>query len=383
MTTDVNATDSTQVQLPAPTAPSAASRRKRILQLALQLIVGFALGGSTYFFIPKRQPGEAHLPLWQALLVPFVFAALFFFVLAFHEFGHFVGGKLAGMRFLLFIVGPLRIHRAGEAVKVGFNRSLQLAGGLCGMVPADTTNLIPRMAILVAGGPTASVVLSLVAALLLRAAIGPRDILFGLTFFSGLIALATLLPMKTGSFYTDGSRLLMLWKGGPAAERWAALASLIGQAQAGIRPRDYTPSLVDAVIGQTNESFDGVSAAITAYAWHIDRGEIDQARAALNYAVAYRESWPKPYQANLLAEDLYLNSVQGLPTLDLESRRALVAKSPTVEKYLRFRVEAAVLAYEGKKSEAQTAIASAMDALKKAPHAADFERDLLARIPLA
>jgi hypothetical protein len=198
-----------------------------------------------------------------------------------------------------------------------------------------------------------------------------------------MVAIATLLPMKTGSFYTDGSRLLMLRKGGEEAERWAAMAALTGMNQAGVRPREYDAGLLTKVLDGKDESFDGVGAALIAYAWHLDRGEMEQAQRALTYAVTYRDCWPKPFHPFIFAEELYLNSIHGVPTPEQEMRLARVKASQPVEKHMRLRAEAAILSFEGKYEEARNVMAEAEAALGRVPHLAPFERDLLARIPLS
>lgn len=71
--------------------------------------------------------GEANLSLW--ILIPALVLSLLF-VLAFHEAGHVVGGKLVGFRFVLFIVGPFKLHSTESGVRLGLNRSLTMAGGL-------------------------------------------------------------------------------------------------------------------------------------------------------------------------------------------------------------------------------------------------------------
>ncbi|MGK7312515.1 MAG: hypothetical protein ACN0LA_09770 [Candidatus Longimicrobiales bacterium M2_2A_002] len=79
-------------------------------------------------------------------------------VLAVHEAGHLLAGRLVGFRFLLFIVGPLRVAREGDRVQVGWNRSLSLAGWLAatGPTPDRLERLRRRTAIMVAGGPLTS-----------------------------------------------------------------------------------------------------------------------------------------------------------------------------------------------------------------------------------
>ena len=236
----------------APLSPSRTSDwPKRLTRIALGIAVGVAaarlglrLGGS----MRAGGAGSLQLDLWQlALVIAFCLLALLLVLLA-HEVGHLVGGRLVGFRAFLLIVGPLRLEKSESGWGMHLSTSLALFGGLAGSAATDARDLKRRTAVMVAGGPVASVVLALGAWLALRAFdLVPFDASASfasfVTFFtlqmiagtSAAIALATLVPMTTSGFLTDGARLLRLWRGGPVAERDSAIQAIMGSSLSGVR----------------------------------------------------------------------------------------------------------------------------------------------------
>lgn len=314
--------------------------------------VGYALGGSL-----KRSGGAPAPPAWQLLLIfPATLLAI-----AWHELGHLAGGWLSGFRLVLFIVGPLAIERLYGRLRFRFNKSLHLWGGLAASAPLDGLPRDPRfmrwaLVRIVAGGPLFSL---LGGGLLL-----PALLWFGWTTLAGsllamvgalslCIALATLMPLATGGFRSDGARLLQMLRGGPEADRWAHLAILSGLSQTS-RPRDWPTALVVACSGPGAPGFDAVSAAWMRALHHQDRGELSEARTWIGEALANQDHWPKPARAFLHATAAYLHALAGDAA---EARRQLAAVEGagfSVREQLLL-AEAAVLLAEKRCTEAAAA----------------------------
>src|SRR5690606_38658246 len=91
-------------------------------------------------------------------LVVVLAVAVYVACIAVHEAGHLLAGRLMGYRPLLFIAGPFRIERVGDAIRFGLNRSIALAGGLAVCVPVGLDDLRRRTLVMAAGGPVASLV---------------------------------------------------------------------------------------------------------------------------------------------------------------------------------------------------------------------------------
>src|SRR5579883_2023855 len=80
-------------------------------------IIGFlAARYASPFFSALGTPGTAWLLVLLVLLL--------YVVLIVHECGHLLGGRLVGSRFMLLIVGPLRILREQRGISVGLHKNL-------------------------------------------------------------------------------------------------------------------------------------------------------------------------------------------------------------------------------------------------------------------
>src|SRR5437868_5918014 len=88
------------------------------------------------------------------------FSLMAFLILAGHELGHVLAGQMVGFRFLLFVVGPLKFERKEGRIRAGLNKTLALAGGVAASAPTDERNVCKRMAVIMLGGPLASLLLT-------------------------------------------------------------------------------------------------------------------------------------------------------------------------------------------------------------------------------
>ena len=197
--------------------------------------------------------GEANVNPW--VLIPSLLSLIF--VLAFHETGHVLAGKLVGFRFTLFIVGPFKVHSTESGIHFGLNRSLMLAGGLGGAAPTDSRNLPSRTMAYVAGGPAASLLLAISALGLLYVVPTSIGIVLSIIAMSSFfIGIVTLIPTRMGGLVSDGARLLMLRRSGPEAERWCAIAAVGGASMAGKRPRDWDEEMIRRSLLSPDGSLD-------------------------------------------------------------------------------------------------------------------------------
>jgi hypothetical protein len=296
-----------------------------------------------------------------------------------HELGHLAGGRLAGFRFMLLVVGPLKLQRYGERVRLGLNRSLALSGGLAASVPTDDRDLRRRMLLMVAGGPAASL---LGGALGLAAAALADGLLAGALFAFGAVslalALATLLPLRTSGFYSDGARILMLLRGGPAADRWCAAVATANTSMSA-RPREVSPALIARAAALPDGSLDDVGARLIAYMAALDGDDIVSAGGHLDYVLAHRGGYPAAVRPALLLEGAYyLARHRGDPA----GARALLDQSgggALIEPYTRHRAAAAVLLAEGRADEAGAIARAGLESLARVSPgpSGSFEHDLL------
>ncbi|HEX8392835.1 MAG TPA: hypothetical protein VF665_10805 [Longimicrobium sp.] len=372
----------------APPAP----RARRGQNGLLSALAGMAVGGGGALLVLKMLPalGESTLAAVRAQYGPWTLPvivplALFlaFAVIAVHEAGHVAAGVAAGMRFSLFAAGPLRIDRdpGTGRIAVRFNRTPAFWGGVAGCIPPDGNRIRQRLAWLVGGGPGASLLLAAMAGGLALGVPLPPLARFAagmLGALSAAIGLATLIPMRTGGFMSDGGRLLRLVRGGPAAERDAAALALVARANVGEAPREWPRELVEASTELRDDTLEESMAWIFAYYHRLDAGDRVAAGRAMHRAMELLDRWPAPLVPAVQAEAAYFAARSG----DRDSARAHLAAIPartaSVKAYDRDRALAALALTDGDPVEAAALAQKAMDALPpNTPFAAARLREII------
>ena len=364
-------------------APRAAGRLRSALVLlglaAIGALSGYLLANLIEWlgFVPALDLSGGQLIALLLLLLP-----IWFLVVLAHEAGHLAGGVLAGFRPLMLVAGPLKLNWMGERLRPELNRSLSLAGGVAASVPPDGHNLIRRMLLMVVGGPTGSLLVALLALAAMAFADGlPAAALLVATSLGLIITLVTLVPMRSGGFYSDGARILMLLRGGPQAERWSAVALLLNASLAG-RLRELDVSLVARATALRDGTLDAVSAAFMAYSVELTLGDVAAAGAQLDYTLANLEVYPAAFRPAILVEAAYFTARH---RGDAGTARAYLEQtngSALVEAYTRHRAEAAVLLAEGQAEASRAAVEAGLIALQRARlgSAGVIEAELLAEL---
>lgn len=278
--------------------------RELLVGLAFGALVGLAVagvgGGRALAVLDRVEPDGS-----GALLLLSLPLALFLAIGA-HEGGHLLGGRFAGFRAYFLLVGPLRLERTGGGWRAGVNGRLSTWGGLAAAAPSHGRRLRHRMALYVAGGPGASLllgVLCLIAALALHSSDvgglarseGSVSLSVALSFLflavlgvaSLLLGFVTLIPGRSGGMYTDGGRLLRLIRGGPELEGEMALIVINGLSLGGARPREWPDDLVERTLTLPPDSFLGVIARQMAWIRAQDRNEPARVVEYLEEALAH------------------------------------------------------------------------------------------------
>lgn len=282
---------STQPSLPlelaAPPSLTAASSSRRTIWPALALALGLALAGVLVGYgVGKalRQASVGAPPAWnlggvELFVAGSALALGLWAVLAAHELGHLLGGWLAGWKPALLCVGPLRLDFGPQGVRTRFNRSLGTWGGLAASVPPVGKADAGGLACMVAGGPLASLLLALLAGALAWASPGSWALGWGLlSFTSGAIVLATLIPTQLGGFRSDGAQLLALWRRDPAVAERLALSTLWTQSVGGVRPRDWDRAAIEAASAAQNDPQVRLLGALMRAQASLDRRDLDAAQ---------------------------------------------------------------------------------------------------------
>jgi len=267
---------------PAPQQKKQQTRStiKALLISSSALVAGFGL--SNVLNLPgmnsatlQQQSSSEHF-----LLIVWIIVSLFL-VLLLHECGHVLAGLLQRCRFELLIVGPLKIAREHDKIRVGLNKSLALAGGIAATSPRDMSHMRRRFIIIVLGGPLASLIwacLFWVVALCFPETTPWRTFLPLTSLLSLLILLVTALPLPMGTFYTDGARVLMLIQNGEKARRWTALISLQHLAMGAQPPMHWNSDLIHQATALDDASMDHLMGCWLSYYATLDRDDEEWAR---------------------------------------------------------------------------------------------------------
>ena len=383
----MNSTPST-----GPKTGSTGGRPSRLAGLVFAL-VGGVVGGMLGYGLMKYLPGLMTVGDFSraqklgvlGLLLPAVGLGVLV-----HELGHVVGGRLAGFRFLLLLVGPAKLQRTPQGLRWGWNFRANVAGGLACMLPEDGRNLRRRMALFIAGGPVASLALAVGAGLggwawygtftpLAPPSYGAMLGALGL-IITGVVSLGlfvvSALPATASGFPTDGRRLALLTQTGERAEREAALTMLVGLALAGRRARDYPAELVACVTNHDDASSFGLMGKLMGYYHALDRGDAARAGALLAEVVAGAEVLPQMTREVVHAEQAYWWAVHGGY---LAAARASLARAGEVsfDPATKLRAEAAVARAAGDVAEATAKADAALLALRQRSMAQSPGADLM------
>lgn len=372
-------------------APPAPPRRflNQALLAGLFAVSGAAVGGLSAKFFPLEAAIGEHHPGKVALIGLALWAV--FASLLFHELGHVVAGLAVGFRFMLLAVGPLWVERSSGRLRVRLNRLPSTWGGLAACVPSPSdSGLARKMAMMALGGPAASLLIAAASAGLLAgtepsslALSVVRFVLAVLALTSAFIFAATgFLPSGPSGFANDGERARRLLAGDSAATAEAALLALTGQAMARVRPRDWSPELVDASLLVEGKPMFAATAHSMAALARLDRGDERAALEHTEVVLRMLADVPPLAQHGLKVSAAHVLALHG----HAERAAALLVgtdRAPLVEAHDLSLARAAVAAARGQVDEA---VAHARRGLEEWPRArfmaSEAEREWLERIAM-
>ncbi|MFY2762475.1 hypothetical protein [Arenimonas sp. MALMAid1274] len=287
-------------------AKPAKSRWKK----AMSFLFGFVGFGVAGYWVgrlgagmgPVRDRLDA-LSGWDLLALPL----LWLLVIAMHEAGHLAGGLGRGMRFLIYIAGPLGLVRTAEGIRFRWYFNLGTLGGLAAAIPRTDRPLRGQLVPMIAGGPLASLVLAIAGALLFVADDG-RAGAYGVMVaaLSAMIFVVTALPMRAGGFMSDGMQLREAFRDPGMIERRTQLMALAGQGIAGTRPRELDATILaraQALTGQETMYDIGV----WAYSYNVamDHGDTVAAGQWLDRIEPVFDQYPDGFRQSLALELAY------------------------------------------------------------------------------
>jgi hypothetical protein len=348
------------------------------LKMLLGALAGAAFGFVMGMFLLRLlapQESQTSFPAVFKLAILPIAVLSFLVVIAVHELGHVAAGTLVRFQFRLLTVGPFMWEKEGGGLHFKWNKNVNAFGGLALCLPMDTQNLERRFVWFAAGGPIGSLVLTVVSYVGLNWLVpaSPSFANYSLEFFwlmtftlSTVTLIVTLVPMRSGGFYSDGARIMNLLRGGHKAKIDAVTLNTIAQLYGGLRPRLLHPApLLEAIDLPVASPFKPYLHAYL-YSHYLDAGAVEQAGRHLEEYTTGSSEIPAGYRAIVYLENAWFEAAH---CSDAGKARTWFEKAVInafVPKSLLYRAEAALAFAEGNHTLAAEKATTALRELPKA-----------------
>ena len=253
--------------------------------------------------------------------------AAVFLVLLFHESGHALGGKFAGMKFLFMSVGPFNLRREDGKFLFGLNKVFTLFGGVTACVPASEDSLHRKMLIYILGGPIAGLMTGSIF-LFINSTID-RNSLALLTTGIGSLAVfvVSLIPGTAAGLRTDGAQALIYFKGGEQAEIAAKTAVAAMHSMNGIRPSEQNYSDIVYIYNQSKNDFECAVGSLLLYYYHADRDEWEKAEEYIRNMLKFIDSQPDLLKQSVYLENAFVDAFINKNKIAAEEFRRKIGRS--------------------------------------------------------
>jgi hypothetical protein len=225
--------------------------------------------------------------------VPFILFVAYEIVVLVHHAARMVAARFIGMRLLAFSFGPLALHRVHGQMQISLNNRQNILAGNSAFAPRGLSRLRARCAWLIVAGPATTILFGI---LLLLLAQLPDPARFPVsTLFLGSLALVAvnlgvrlLLPLPISRSPSYGTLLADLAKGKPTVEVQLLVSALAFERQQGVRPRDWSPKMLDLALRLTEhgDNPDRATICFLAYYRMVDLAYPERAALFLDEAVA-------------------------------------------------------------------------------------------------
>lgn len=339
-------------------APSPKPQAPFLIAGLIALVAGFAAVAVAVW----HADAMPELAARAVSLLFFLFTAPFL-VLA-HEFGHYSAARMLGWRVPLFVWGAITVRLSPLRFSAGAPAFGSSASGAIVAVPPQEGASRWAWALVSAGGPLANIlaaVLAGLAAWLVAAGSTAEALYLVFAAISLVSAIYNLLPVLPGS---DGQHILAELTGGDLVAYWLS-AQLTEQEIRGVRPRDWPPSLMAKVQRAAAWSNDPYW-LLYLYAWHLDHGDVAQARDALDRCRG---------EPRVFAERAFVTAY--FDRDGVKARRYLAQGQSTVLHHLLgyWRAEAAAAVAAGDAVVAREALRKGWQLWTSSPYATAFDTD--------
>lgn len=246
---------------------------------------------------------QNRLPQWHwPAMNGFLLIPALYVVIAIHEIGHFVAGRIVGFEMGAFSVGAFVFTKSGNNWVFRFDRRKWVGGfytPLNGIARFNTA----RCAWMVLGGPLASILLTVLCGeIFARYGSGYWAWIGSLCWTSLFILIISAVPFSAGLNKSDSARLWQLIRHPQRARSWMALLAIQAEDAGGLRPREWNSQQFEEILLVDSSAREYLYCQLMAFYRRLDEGSDAVALAHLENALARSAQSGKEWRHVLFLE---------------------------------------------------------------------------------
>ncbi|MBV8532989.1 MAG: hypothetical protein JO207_04240 [Verrucomicrobia bacterium] len=264
-------------------------RRGSIISSSLILLV--LCVGLWILLEPKCAAAVAAQPS-SLVPLPFLVFVAYEILVILHHLARILMAKLVGLKFLAFACGPFAIRRIRERTRLTWNNRETMISGTTVFAPKTLEGLRWRCFWLIASGPLAMIIAGCFFLGIVQVTDPARpsiDTLFfaAMAFMGVSVGVRFLLPLPLRRSVSNGTLLWDTLRGRATGEVLFLVSALVHDGQQGVRPRDWSPKILDLALRLTEKTDLPERATVCFLAFYraLDLREIDRASRYLDEAV--------------------------------------------------------------------------------------------------
>jgi hypothetical protein len=301
-----------------------------------------------------------------------------------HECGHAVIGLALGMRLRAFIAGPFQWRIRDGIWHFQFKPAAILTDeGATGVVPTSVHQPRWHQIAMIAAGPATNLYCGLIALGFAWALSTPAYVDLGLTYplaLFGLFGLVSffynLIPLRSGTNYSDGAKIWQLLSDGPWADFHLAASVVSSSLVTPLQPKDYDIDAIHRASERINHGTPGLLLRLWAYSHFLDSGRTSEAIQALQDAERVFHDSAANIPAELHTVFVFANAyVRKDAAAARQWWDRMQTKKVTRLGVDHYRAESALHWIEGKLDQANIAWSRSNDFANKLPHAGAYQFD--------
>jgi hypothetical protein len=300
-----------------------------------------------------------------------------------HESAHAIVGVAVGMKLRSFTVGPFEFKEEKGHWRFHFRltRILCFSGATGIISPEPDTGRWNEVAA-IAAAPFANFLTGAVAAALVYAAPGSSwqswwHYLALFASFSAVVFVSNLIPIQTGTSYSDGAHIYQLFGRGPASHFARAHRSVVATLVSPRRPADYDIAAIRSAMPHFTSGPRAMILHLWARDWCVDHGHREDAQREIAASEAIYDQAPAGIPCEYLYGIVIYEALLNRNAAGVRKYWAPIASGQTKESSFYWLAKCAVHWAENDGSAAQEALKRGLAHLNTRPDVGDnrFDRD--------